>query len=111
MKDYQNHFDIVWSGGPLIPPRRSKPPRWWTMGAGHALMESDPKETERLKQATRPKLAYNKTGKHGRVSVIQCGPVVTTGEPSTPGAGARGLGPEPVQDSPHHSTQPTTETP
>lgn len=63
---YTDTFDVVWSGGPLLPPRRSKPPRWWTMGGAVAFVEHDPKETERLRNATRTKRAYNKTGKHGR---------------------------------------------
>ena len=64
MKDYLDHFDIVWTGTePLLPPRRSKPPRWWTMGGNIVTTESDPKETARAKEAIRPRRAYNRKTK------------------------------------------------
>lgn len=107
MKEIDN-FDVVWSGGELLPPRRSKPPRWWTMGAGHALNEQDPKEAARLKEALRPKRAYHRK-QHGRVSVVQSGSATPAGQSDATGEGSGGHSPEPVQTLTNPQTTTATE--
>ena len=61
---YPEDFEIIFDGGPLLPPRRSKPPRWWTMGGHVAVTEPDPTEATRLREATRPKRAYTRSGRY-----------------------------------------------
>lgn len=95
MKDYLEHFTIVWSGAePLLPPRRSKPPRWWTMGGHTTLVDDhDPKEIAKLKDGMRERRAYTRRGA-----------AAPAGQPSTTGAGAGGLSPESLPNPTHHST-------
>lgn len=93
---YPEDYEIVWSGGPLLPPRRSKPPRWWTMGnraVGSAEDQAaDPNEAKRLKESMRPKRQYNRK-KHG---TVYHRPVDPTGQPEAAGNGDRGQPAEPL---------------
>ena len=88
---YQDEFEVVWAGGPLLPPRSSRPSRIWLLGP--------PSTEDAPVTIDRPKRAYNKTNQKywgkGQRDSVRPGRVDTLSEATIEGT-------RPAGDSTEH---------
>lgn len=61
MTDYREQFEVVWSGGPLLPPRETPPdPLWDTIRALYADCFGEVSEVTYATKVTKTARVYNK---------------------------------------------------